>query len=367
MKAAMHTTEHRGQHGFTLVELLVGITIAVIVSAAAFATLTGSSKAARVSNHTAQTQQSARIARELLSHDLKMAGYGMPGPIGNCATAMVPNDNNVTGADTGPDSVSLVVPTTISSLTAAVTAPFGPPANPLPLVSGSGFTPNAIISIGGVTSGTIASVSGNTLSLVSTVAPPAVFPVNTPVYLLTCVTYQVIRATDANAGLCGGNIPCLVRGIGAPLLAGKIDCNGPGGATACVAIAEGVEDLQIAYGCDGCNAAVNGGVADNVIDDQGPLNNVFDLGDFVSNTTWTTAPMTADTIRLALVTIVARETRTEQGFGEGNSTMANTTGPVIVQDHDPSTPGDPGYAMATYQQFRRRVVTRTIEVRNIGL
>ena len=133
----------------------------------------------------------------------------------------------------------------------------------------------------------------------------------------------------------------------------------------CVAIAEGIEDLQLSYACDGCNAAVNSGVADRVVDDQGAIDNVFGAGDFASNNNWVLTPMTPDAIRLVLVSIVARETRIGQGFGEGNSVMTNTSGPMIVQDHDPSA--DPGYDASTYQQFRRRLVTRTIEVRNIGL
>jgi len=365
MKKTDIRTFCRKQDGFTLIELMVGIVIAVIVSAAAFTALTSSSKATRVNDQTAQTQQSARVAMELISHDIKMAGYGMTGPVGNCGTAIVPADNNVGGADTGPDSISLIVPTTISKLVGPVIGPFGMNTNPVPLVSASGFSTNSFISIGGTTSATVASLSGNNLVLVSTVAPPAAFPVNMPVYLLQCVTYQVIQATDTNAAICGGSAPCLARGIAAPLLGGRIDCNGPGGTNVCVSIAEGIEDLQWAYGCDGCNALVNGGIADYVIDDQGVINNIFDAGDFVSDSNWATPPMTPDTIRLVMVSIVAREIQAEQGFGEGNVTMANTTGPLIVQDHNPSA--DAGYVATTYQQFRRRLVTRTVEVRNIGL
>lgn len=349
------------QKGFTLVELLIGITIAAIISAAAFTALTGSSKATRVNDQTAQTQQSARIAMELLSHDVKMAGYGMTGPVGNCPAAIVPADNNVAGSDTGPDSVSLVIPTPVGTITAPVIGPI----TAITLSSVGGLVPTSPISIGGAVTTTVASLAGATLTLGATLGAPTTFPANTQVYWLQCVTYQVIRATDANAAICGGSAPCLARGVDAPLLAGRIDCNGPGGVNICVAIAEGIEDLQLSYGCDGCNAAVNGGVADRVVDDQGATNNAFDAGDFVSNSNWALAPMTPDSIRLALVSVVARETRSEQGFGEGNVTIANTDGPVVVQDHNPSA--DPGYVAATYQQFRRRFVTRTIEVRNIGL
>jgi type IV pilus assembly protein PilW len=349
------------QQGFTIIELLVGITIATIVSAAAFAALTSSSKATRANDQTAQTQQNARVAMEVLSHDIKMAGYGTGGPINNCATAIVPSDNTVAGNDTGPDSLSLIVPTPVGT----ITTPVAGPITAITLSTTGGLAPTSPISIGGVATTTVASIAGPTVTLATTLGAPAAFPANTQVYWLQCVTYQVIRATDANAAICGGSAPCLARGVEAPLLAGRIDCNGPGGMNVCVAIAEGIEDLQISYACDGCNAAVNSGVADRVVDDQGALDNVFGAGDFVSNNSWVLTPMTPDAIRLVLVSIVARETRIGQGFGEGNSVMTNTSGPMIVQDHDPSA--DPGYVVSTYQQFRRRLVTRTIEVRNIGI
>jgi type IV pilus assembly protein PilW len=349
------------QQGFTIIEFLVGITIATIVSAAAFAALTGSSKATRVNDQTAQTQQNARVAMELLSHDIKMAGYGESGAIGNCATTIVPTDNNIAGNDTGPDSLSLIVPTLVGTITTPVNGPIAA----ITLSAIGGLVPTSSISIGGVVTTTVASLAGTTVTLGTTVGAPAAFPANTPVYWLQCVTYQVIRATDANAAICGGSAPCLARGVEAPLLAGRIDCNGPGGMDICVAIAEGIEDLQLSYACDGCNVLVNSGVADRVVDDQGPIDNVFGAGDFVSDNDWALSPMTPDAIRLVLVNIVARETRIGQGFGEGNTVMTNTSGPVIVQDHDPSA--DPGYVAATYQQLRRRLVTKTIEVRNIGL
>lgn len=353
------------EQGFTLIEVLIGLTIAVVVAAAAFAMLTTSSKATRVNDQTAQTQQSARIAMELLSHDIKMAGYGMVAPVGNCNRAIVPSDNNAAGADTGPDSVSLVVPTAVGTVSAAPAAwPFQ--AINVNLVSTP--NPNDPISIGGMASTTVANnyTSGTPLPLQNSYPQPVTFAVGTPVYLLQCITYQVIRSTDANAAICGGNAPCLARGLNVPLNAGRIDCNAPGGATACVAVADGVEDLQLAYGCDGCNAAVNAGVADGIVDDQGAVDSQFTMADFVSDNTWATAPFTADTIRLVLVNIVARETRPEQGFGEGNTTMtSNSPSPITVSDHNPSN--DPGYSATTYQQFRRRLITRTVEVRNIGL
>jgi len=71
------------QQGFTLVELMIGLAIATIIIAAGFTALTGSNKATQINDQTAQAQQNARIAMELLSHDIKMAGVGMTGAVGN--------------------------------------------------------------------------------------------------------------------------------------------------------------------------------------------------------------------------------------------------------------------------------------------
>ena len=63
------------------------------------------------------------------------------------------------------------------------------------------------------------------------------------------------------------------------------------------------------------------------------------------------------------VTIVARQLQTDGGFGEVSASGVNTSGPVIVSDHDPSV--DPGYNATTYSKLRRRVVTKIIQPRNL--
>ena len=373
-----------GQQGFTLIELMIGLTIATIIVAAGFTTLTGSTKATQINDQTSQAQQNARIAMELLSHDIKMAGFGMTGAVGNCTTAIVPADFNSTGNDTGPDSISLVVPTTSTvaplwTLDNPVTGPFTimpltPGAVNAMTTAGLG-TGGSTVSVGGVMSANV-TASGNNLSLGATsVLAPVFFPIGTPVHLLQCITYQVIRATDTNAALCGASAPCLVRGV-APMVALKIDCNGTVGTNTCVSIADGIEDLQLAYGCDGCVTTVNGGVADNAVDDQpGGTANVFDCYDFLPNTAGcqggatpgtpvhTTVPggATNDTIRLIRINIVARQARTDQGFGEGAQAASSSPTPLLVEDRLLSS--DAGYN----NQLRRRVFTRTVETRNLGL
>ncbi len=364
---------YEAERGVTLVELMAGIFVTLIVVAAGFTALNTTNKAVRANDQTVDTQQNVRVAMELLARDIKLAGFGMATQVGACAlagnpAAIVPADNSPGGADAGPDSISLVVPTTSSlaplwTLANAV----GPGFNQITLQAGAAANmvaaglntaspTTAQISINGAVTATVSAISGDTLTLSNTITSPATFPAGTPVYLLQCVTYQVIRPPDTNA-VCGGNAPCLVRGI-------TVALNCDVAASPCAPITDGIEDIQFAYACDGCNAAVNGGVADGVVDDQN-ASGTFDQADFITNSSWTVAPLTPDKIRLVQVNVVARQTVADQGLGEGRTAMVATAGPLVISDHNHAA--DATFDATTYPQFRRRVLTRTVQTRNLGL
>lgn len=361
----MSIHQHQGSHanmatwrqderGFTVLELMAGVVVTLMVVAAGFTALTGTQKAATVNDQTTQMQQNARLAMELISRDVKMAGFGMTGAVGACPNAINPQDNNTAGADTGPDSVSLVVPITSNvaptwTLSAQVAG--GPAANILTLQAGAvaamvagGLAVNDTLSIGGVMSATVSAIdsAADQLTLTSPVGASAIFTTGTQVYRLQCLTYSIGPTIAA----CAGTAPCLLRG-GVP-------------------IADGIEDLQLAYACDGCT----GGVPDDVVDDQNG-SNTFDTADFISNSTWATAPLTPATIRLVQISIVARQAGTDQGFGEAQTRAVSTTAPVVVGDHNPANgvfvAGDFNLQNPPYQQMRRRVLIRTVDTRNLGL
>jgi type IV pilus assembly protein PilW len=376
--------------GFTLIELMIAVTLSTIIVAAGFATLTGGYKATRVSNLVSDTQQNARAAMDLIAVDLKAAGFGFIGQVGACATTggvaspIVPFDNNNAGADTGPDRISMVVPST-NSLAAPLWQLTGPPGGPgitnltLPALAvtamqavPSGLAAGSTISIGGVTTVTVSTIAGGLLTLNPAIITPWSPGNGTQVYLLQCITYQVIPPPDAN-GLCQGNAPCLVRGV-APGVA--LDCNVAG--SGCLPITNGIEDLQLAYACDGCNP-VNG-ISDRIADDQN-ASNTFDQADFITNNTWAgtlaAGVLNPNTISLVQITVVAREApqnaSQDQGFGEGNGRATSTNAPLVVSDHNHANgvfaAGDlppAGAAMTAYQQLRRRVLTRTVALRNVG-
>ena len=369
-----------GQQGVTLVELMIGAVVATTIIAAGYTVLTSSSKALTTNEQTVETQQNVRLAMEFLFRDIRQAGFGMNGPVGNCSTAIVPADNNTAGPDRGPDRISLVVPvgnpvgtatdppwilnsdtTTGFSLLALPSAVAV--TNMASEAGGSLTVPPAAISIGGAITTTVTGAGGANL-MVAAVLAPAAMKRNAPIYLLQCITYQIIPPPDP-AGLCAGRSPCLVRGVAGGMTAGVLDCTTVG--SRCMSIADEIEDIQFAYGCDGCVAAVNSGTADGIIDNQGGAVG-FDQADFVTNNAWATAPLTADKIQLAQLTIVGRQRRADQGFGEGNQQTAQGTA-LQVSDHLHSdgmfAAGDYATLTPPYASTRRRLLTRTVEIRNL--
>ena len=368
------------ERGFSLIELMIAIVISSVIVAGGYTILTATHKATISNERAVGTQQNIRVAMEMIARDIKLAGFGMPassfppvgGAAGNCApggttAAIRPVDNNTAIPlnainDTGADTISLIVPTTNSPnppvlgwvLTGA--APTGPVSSAISLpatavtemqnqgmANGSG----AYISLGGVATYPVTSSGGTTITLGIPVQAPQFFPVGTPVYLLQCVTYQV----QTGAANCGSAGPCLTRMVDT----GNAPVPPP------APLVDGVEDLQFAYACDGCNTANNTGIPNGVIDDFNG-NNTFDVADLQTNRVWSLATFDPSTIRLVQVNLVARQTAIDQGTGEMIQAGA-LSAPIQVSDHLPSN--DAGYNAATYQSFRRRFLTRTIDARNM--
>ena len=69
------------QQGFTLVELMAAVLITVIIVAAMMTTVVTSNRANVVNSQVADTQQNVRLAIDLLSRDIKLAGLITTRPI----------------------------------------------------------------------------------------------------------------------------------------------------------------------------------------------------------------------------------------------------------------------------------------------
>lgn len=376
-QVTLHAARYHHQQGWTLVELMVGVMLTAIVAAAGYAVLSSSEKSVTTNQQTVETQQNVRMAMDLLFQDLRQAGFGMTGPVGSCPTAVVPADNNTAGPDRGPDRISMVVP---------IGNPVGTPSDPAWILNSdttSGFNSIALpsaavvtnmqtavgslanksISIGGAVTATVSSASGASLTLAPVPAPISMKR-NSPVYVLQCITYQIVPPPDPG-NLCEGRSPCLVRGVAGGMTAGVLDCTQPG--STCRIIADEIEDIQFAYACDGCVAAINSGSPDDIIDNQGGAPG-FDQADFITNNSWSAAPMTADKLRLVQVTVVGRQRSSDQGFGDANRT-SNQSPVLQVSDHLHSdgvfASGDYATLTPPYTSTRRRLLTRTVELRNL--
>jgi type IV pilus assembly protein PilW len=358
------------EEGMTLIEVMVATVVSIIVVMAAMTIVVTSNKATQVNEQAADTQQNVRLAMDLISQDIKLAGFNMTSAVGTCvvgplnlAAPIVPGDNvpgGLVGAinDVGSDTVRLVVPSMTAGsgggvpvLSAVATGA----SNIIALSSGdisamvtSGLAIGSVVSIGGSSSSAVTAVGAASLTLAKPLSTSllAQFPIGTPVYLLQCVTYSI----SAVPAVCGGSTSCLLRN-GVPMV-------------------DGIEDLQLAYACDGCNTLPpNTPLPNGVIDDQdapGPLpigSGVFNAADYITNNTWAVSPMTPDKIKLIQVTIVARDNQASKGLSEGNALPMNSAAPVIASDHNPSL--DAGYNATIYSQQRRRVLTKTIQVRNM--
>ncbi len=362
----------RNQQGFTLVELMAAVLITVVIMAATMTTVVTSNRANVVNSQVADTQQNVRLAIDLLSRDIKLAGfnYNATDPattsVGACnatigtivkPVGLLPQDQTPGGADAGPDAVSMVLPVMNTTGWTLTTAVGGTPNNrtydnaislsgaAITEMVAQGLVVGSTISIGGALSKTVQVVNATSVGFGAGHFVDGQFPIGTPVYLMQCVRYQVVANAPAT---CGSNTPCLVRNN--------------------VPLVDGVEDLQLAYACDGCNqAAPNPLFQDGIVDDQDASSSsgfpTFTQGDFVSNNSWAITPWTPDKIRLAQVSLVVRPVNTDDGLDEKGTKAVNTTGPVIVGDHDPSA--DAGYDAGGYQQQRRRVMIRTIQPRNL--
>jgi type II secretory pathway pseudopilin PulG len=71
-------TPHSNEQGFSLVELVIAMTVTMIISGAVFQLMTASQNAFRKEPAVADRQQNIRMAIDLISQDVFGAGFGLP-------------------------------------------------------------------------------------------------------------------------------------------------------------------------------------------------------------------------------------------------------------------------------------------------
>ena len=79
IRATRGTSKDSNQHGFSLIELLVAMTVMLIIVGAVFSLVKDSMKLAMVSYELTDAQQNLRIAQEFINRDIMNAGDGLRG------------------------------------------------------------------------------------------------------------------------------------------------------------------------------------------------------------------------------------------------------------------------------------------------
>jgi hypothetical protein len=284
-----------------------------------------------------QIQQNTRVALDLISRDIRMAGYGNPpnpilvlGPGSAGCNALINPLNAATGPNT-PDQISIVtVDQVIGTGLAAAPAVPGNSITIFPATAVAALQFGDVISLDGVFTATVTNPNpvANPVTLNTAFQAPQQFGTTTGVVKLQCVTYAVSVANQ------------LVR-------------NG-------VPVADGIIDLQLAYGVDA--NPIDGRIDDTTLD------GTVDCLDFIPNVLAQVAGLTnsagcglagavgippgafpappTTSIRLVRISVVGQALRADPTF----------TGGTALTVEDRSIPANPG--------FRRRVLTRTINLRD---
>ncbi|TFH33423.1 MAG: prepilin-type N-terminal cleavage/methylation domain-containing protein [Deltaproteobacteria bacterium] len=99
--------------GFSLIEVMAALVILAIAMTAVFATFISQQKSFTTQNRVAEMQQNLRQAAEVMSRDIRMAGYGIPDNVAipnnviasgvTSLRSLYPKDNS-----TGPDQIYLL-------------------------------------------------------------------------------------------------------------------------------------------------------------------------------------------------------------------------------------------------------------------
>ena len=333
----------RYERGFTLIELMVSLGMFSVVSLAGFTVLSSGQRTSVMNDEVVKMQQSVRLALELISRDIRMAGYGNPAT--PSSVPYTPNGCtstiNPTNSSTGPDSIAIVTMDRVIGRLQQ-NAPLGTATSTSTIVldSVTGLSTNDIVTLDGLFTATVTGINtgAKTLTLGTAIQTPQKFNGDTAgkgtqVVRLTCVKYTVNTTTNQ-----------LMR---------------QDDSTGAVAVVDGIEDLQLAYGVDvDGDGRIDDKSGDNRIDclDLTPNN----LAGAVTNSvgcsgtppvTVSTAPTatTPTTVRVVRISVVAKAGKSDPAFA--------TSSAVSVEDHN----------IASTTGYRRRVLTRTVSLRDLGL
>ncbi len=244
----MYYSPKNKESGFTLVELLIAMTIGLIILAALSSTFLMQRKIYDVQEQIVEMVQTARAAMDMMTRETRMAGYGVPTsdlstwidwvasptPTINANPTIEeggsdPDIIHIVGCFDSPASLSASASSGTTSLTLQDAAEAGK------------FNTNEkkLISIDGLENAIITGISGNTLTIDTNLVATGNqglsrnYAVGTPIYLVKVIGYSIVVEN---------NIPILKRNE-----------NTGGGRQP---LAENIQDLQISQSGNSINVSL---------------------------------------------------------------------------------------------------------------
>ncbi len=326
------------EKGFTLVELMIAMFLALAVMAAAYTVFEGSNRASSRQDMDNKMLDNARMAMDVLARAFRTAGFlvnfnsypiganGLIGGIPGANTKLTPS--NFT---TKADELYICAASLISKTSLRNTAPAG--AVTIVVENSTGIVVGDFIGVGYTFTARVSAVAGNTLTLDTTGTPNAklnmAYPGRflqdgvtasnmqpTPVRLITRSYYSIDTASDAAH-------PTL-------RVLDQVKEVAPG-----QPVVEDIENIQIAYGVDRNNDRI------------------------IQASEWTNSPAVSDydQIRLVRITVVARSPQPDRALvGKAQTIPANG---AAIEDFPARTNVTDGY--------RRYILTRIIKCRNLDI
>lgn len=346
MEGIMATSNMKNQRGFTLIELMIGLTIGLLLSVVIMQVLSVFENQKRATSSTADAQTNGSIALYSLSREMQQAGFPLM-PVTNSAWECTTLTFGATGiGGLSPVSISDGVATAGVSASDQITIRYGD--------SQMGGVPTQITALGAPTANdaTVNNVLGCQVGDIVMITNGATCAMTSVTALSAAsATPQTVTLDNTTAAAAGANLACLGNWneVTYRVNNGNLERNG-------VPTVAGIINLQAQYG----------------VSDTANSNQVTQWVD-ASGGTWA-APTIADRNRIKAIRIavVARNPKMEPAAVTAacnSTTAAAPTGlcawPGSASSPAPTLDLGAGNTITDWSRFRYRVFETVVPLRNM--
>jgi prepilin-type N-terminal cleavage/methylation domain-containing protein len=314
------------QRGFTLIELMVALTIFSFAIAGVLAVATSMTQAYREQRNVIAAEGAVRVPLDYITDTIRQLSPGVPGlnivDADTCSLSAL----TITNSTSAPDVLDIIFAS--GGVVTSTTSPLVSTSTTLTVVDASQLAAGDYVVVSNMSAGVfyrITNVTGTTLTLSASCSGATLatnYPASLPAGSLVVRSQHV---TFTIALLDGTSALWMDPDAGGPLAAEPL--------------AEGVEDLQVAVGID---QAADGLLDNGTASDEWIYNAAGD--------TPTILPPAVGTVRAVRVSMVAKTALAQIGGGP------TFTRPAL--EDRPASAGD---------YFRRRTLRSTIEIRSAGV